>query len=430
MRDIFVAALILGSIPFILKRPWIGIIVWTWLGFMNPHRLCWGFMQEMPVAYIIALTTLVSMLLSKEPKKIPWTRESITLVLFVGWMVITTIFSIYPELAWPQLEKVAKIQLMIFVAMMLITNRYRLHVLVWTIAVSIGFFGIKGGIFTIAHGGVHRVYGPASSFISDNNSMGLALAMTIPLMYYLYRESKRFYVRWGLAAAIFLTALAAIGTQSRGALLGMSAMGVMFWWKSRQKFFTALLIAGSAAFIYNFMPQEWFDRMATIQTYEQDASAQTRLESWRFAINVASSRFFGGGFEAFAGRSDSHSIFFQILGHHGFVGLGLFVVLGVFTWMAASRIRRETEKTPDMDWMATLARMTQVSLVAFASAGAFLGMAYFDYTYNLVLIVVVCKAILAARQASLQPATAAGPRPPRRVATAVAPAEGRQPGAA
>ena len=421
MRDILVAALVLGSIPFILKRPWIGIIVWTWLGFMNPHRLAWGFVTEMPVAYIVALTTLVSMLLSKEPKKITWTRESITLALFIGWMVVTTFFAMYPEFAWLQLEKVAKIQLMIFVAMMLITNRYRLHVLVWTIAVSIGFYGVKGGIFTIVHGGVYRVVGPSGTFIGGNNEMGLALGMTIPLMYYLYRESKRFYVRWGLAAAMLLTALAAIGTQSRGAMLGMSAMGVMLWWKSRQKFFMALLLAVGVAMVYNFMPQEWFDRMATIKTYEQDGSAQGRIEAWTFAFNVASNRFFGGGFEMFHGSTDAHSIYFEVLGEHGFVGLGLFLLLGLFTWMAASSIRRSTEKTHDMAWMATLARMTQVSLVAYAAAGAFLGMAYFDYTYNLVLIVVICRGILASRAASAVLASAEGPQPPGRlVAAAVA----------
>jgi len=314
---------------------------------------------------------------------------------------------------------------MIFVAMMLITNRFRLHVLVWTIAVSIGFYGVKGGIFTIVHGGVHRVQGPEGSFFGGNNETGLALAMTIPLMYYLYRESTRAYVRLGLVVAMLLTALAAIGTQSRGALLGMSAMGAMLWWKSRQKVLMALLGAAGVAAVYAFMPQEWYDRMSTIQTYEDDASALGRLDSWKFSINLASSRFFGGGFEAFAGRTDSHSIYFQVLGHHGFVGLGLFLALGVFTWMGASHIRRRTEKTPDMDWMATLARMVQVSLIAYASAGAFLGMAYFDYAYNLVLIVVICKAILAARQAGLRPATARGSMPLQRIGAAAVPSDGR-----
>lgn len=421
IRDIVVTLLVLGAIPFILKRPWIGIIVWTWLGFMNPHKQCWGFARDMPFAQIIALVTLAALLASKEAKKIPWNRESITLALFVGWMVITTVFAMHPQLAWLQLEKVAKVQLMIFVAMMLITNRYRLHVLVWTIALSLGFYGVKGGIFTILHGGAHRVYGPAGSFFGDNNETGLTLAMTIPLMYYLYRESQRAYVRWGLIGAMLLTGLAAFGTHSRGALLGMCAMGAMLWWKSRQKFLIALLTVVGAVSVYAFMPQEWFDRMSTIKTYETELSAKSRFDSWGYATRVASNRLLGGGFGAFAGRSDAHSIYFEVLGEHGFIGLGLFIALGLFTWFSASRIRRVAEKAPDTLWMGTLARMVQVSLVAYASAGAFLGLAYFDYVYNLVVIVVACKVILAAQETRQQPSAETAAGAPRRSAATPVP---------
>ena len=432
MRDLLVAALVFGSIPFILYRPWFGIIVWTWLGFMNPHRMAWGFITDMPVAYIVALTTLFALLFSREPKKIPWTRESVTLALMVIWMVVTTFFAMYSWLAWPQLEKVAKIQLMIFVAMMLITTQFRLHVLVWTIAVSIGFYGVKGGIFTILHGGSHRVYGPPGTFIDGNNEMGLALAMTIPFMYYLYRETQKTPVRWALAAVMLLTALAAFGTQSRGALLAMGAMGVMLWWKSPQKVFMAVLVAAGVGLLFMFMPPEWFERMATIKSYEEDQSAIGRIESWKMAIAMASDRFFGGGFNSFqwdsfaiynpayGGAHDAHSIYFEMLGEHGYVGLALFLALGLFTWFGAARVRRTAERTEEMRWMATLARMTQVSLVAYASAGAFLGMAYFDYAYNLVLIVVVCKVILAARQSGTAPVAAAKPAIPGRAGTGAA----------
>jgi probable O-glycosylation ligase (exosortase A-associated) len=302
--------------------------------------------------------------------------------------------------------------------MMLITNRKRLDWLVWTIVVSIGFYGIKGGVFTILQGGSHRVYGPPGTFIGGNNEMGLALAMTIPLMYYLYVESKKRYVRWGLLGAMLLTGLSAIGTHSRGALLGMAAMAVMLWWKSKQKAFLGMLIVFSGIVVAGFMPQEWFDRMATMKTYEEDGSARGRLDSWMWAFNLALSRPLGGGFEAFSQRLDAHSIYFEVLGEHGFIGLALFLMLWLFTWMAAARIRRDAEKIADMGWLALLMRMTQVSLVAYASAGAFLGMAYFDYPYNLVLIVVVAQAILQrTRQAGAEQSAAAGPpRPPQPVA--------------
>jgi len=125
----------------------------------------------------------------------------------------------------------------------------------------------------------------------------------------------------------------------------MSAMGAMLWWKSRQKFLmTVLLVAGASA-VYLFMPQEWFDRMHSMRNYEEDWSAQGRFRAWQFAFDIAKSSIFGGGFETFRGGTDAHSIYFEVMGEHGFIGFGLFLALWAFTWLAAARIRRATEGT-------------------------------------------------------------------------------------
>lgn len=444
MRDIAVTLAVFSTLPFILKRPWIGILVWTWLGFMNPHRMAWGFSMTMPFAYIVALTTLAAMLWSKEPKRIPWERETVVLLVFVVWMVITTIFAVYPSAAWLQFEKVIKIQLMIFVAMMLINTPERLKWLVWTIALSLAFYGVKGGIFTILNGGVYRVQGPPGTFIAGNNELGLALAMTAPLLYFVARSAAHRWLRPVLYGAMMLTAIAAIGTQSRGALLGMGAMGVVFWLKARNKFLVLLLGGLSVLIIRMIMPEAWYERMATINTYQDDQSAQGRINAWWMAFNLAVNRPLGGGFETFrremfylyapdpSNVRDVHSIYFEVLGEHGFVGLFLFLLLAILTWRSASTIMQAVKKDPGFAWLADLMAMVQVSLIAYLAAGAFLGMAYFDYYYNLVLIVVVGRTLLREREAATKVATTSAlPRnavsvrglPGRRSAAARAPVE-------
>jgi len=412
MRDVFVTAVIFGALPFVLARPYIGILLWTWVSFMNPHRLCWGFAYDFPFAMIVALVTLISVLISREPKKIPWTRETVVLLIFILWMVVTTIFSVYPILAWPQLDKIVKIQLMVFVTMMVMQSKERLNLLVWVLALSLAFYGVKGGVFTIAHGGVYHVRGPNGTFIGGDNEMGLALIMTIPLLRYLQLTATRFWLRHAMTAAMMLSALAAIGSQSRGAMLGMAAMGMFFWLKSRSKLFTGLLAAVAAALILMTMPQAWFDRMATIQNYEQDASAEGRINAWKMAINLAKDKPLGGGFNTFqpgmfaiyapnpGSVHDSHSIYFEVLGEHGFFGLFLFLTLGLMVWRTASWIIKRARGDPENRWAADLAAMVQVSLVGYASAGAFLGLANFDFYYTLVAVVVLCKTILVARQAA------------------------------
>lgn len=408
MRDIAVTLVVFSTLPFILWRPYIGVLVWTWLAFMNPHRLTWGFAYDMQFALIVAITTLVGLLASREEKKIPWTRESVVLLIFVAWMVLTTCFAVYPALAWTQLEKVAKIQLMVFVTLMLMQSKERINLLVWVMTLSLAFYGVKGGIFTIVNGGVYHVRGPAGSFIAGDNEMGLALTMTIPLLRYLSLTASSLWLRHAMTAAMVLTAIGAVGTQSRGALVGILAMGLFLWLKSRHKFITAGLAIVAAVLVVNIMPQQWFDRMESTKNYHQDASALGRINAWHMAINLAKSRPLGGGFETFRPAMfaayapeplrvhDAHSIYFEVLGEHGFVGLALFLLLGAMAWRSASWIIRQARGDPQKRWAADLAAMVQVSMVGYASAGTFLGLAYFDFYYTLVAIVVLTKTVLLA----------------------------------
>lgn len=423
MRDILVTGLIFGLLPFIFKRPWLGILVWSWLGYMNPHRQAWGFAYDFPFAMIVGIVTILAFLFSSEKKEMTWTRETVVLLLFIGWMLTTTFFAFFPDYAWVQWNKVWKIQLMIFLTVMLIKDRQQLHWMIWVMALSLGFYGVKGGIFTIAHGGTFRVQGPAGTFIGGNNELALALVMVIPLIRYLHLQATKPWVRTGLASAMVLTGVAAIGSQSRGALLAMLCMGLFLWLKSRSKIFTGIYMALAVVIMAMVMPQEWYDRMNTIQDYQNDQSAMGRINAWHTAFNVAKDRVTGGGFETFQAPTfrqyapdrwnvhDVHSIYFEVMGEHGFIGFGLFILLGLFAWLRAQSIIKNGRKYPEHKWAADLAAMIQVSLIGYATGGLFLGMAYFDLPYHLMIIIV-----LTARFSGVLgkvPATLSSPPEPR-----------------
>lgn len=396
MRDLFVVIAVLGSIPFILRRPWLGILMWSWLGYMNPHRLAWGFSTTLPVALIIAITTFVAMLASREKKAIPWTRETELMLVFTLWMFVTTFFALYPWLAWPQWDKVWRIMLMTFVTLMLINDRQRVHWLVVVIALSLAFYGVKGGIFVLTGGSAHNVRGPNGTFIGDRNSIGLALIMAVPLLWYLRLQLTHFWLRWGMLAAGALTLVAIIGTHSRGALVGLAAMGVFFLIKARGRFSILLALIPVILAVLYVMPQEWFDRMHTIETYDEDASAQGRIYAWRNAIWIANHHFLGGGFRAVTGfgGTDSHSNWFGVLGEQGWIGLVMFSLLHVFTWLSASQVIRWAKGHDQLRWARDLAAMVQVSLVGYMAAGSFLGLQYFDLFYHLIAIIVITKMLV------------------------------------
>jgi putative inorganic carbon (hco3(-)) transporter len=420
MRDLFLAVIVFGSLPFVLKRPFLGILMLAWLGYMNPHRLCYTFMYSMPVVQITAITTLIGILKTKEAKRIVWSREIVLLVIFVAWMGLTTSQAFYYGLAVEQYDKVVKIQILTFMTLLMLTSRERVHLFIWVIVLSLGFFGVKGGIFTIVNGGAFRVQGPAGSFISGNNELALALVMTIPLMRYLHLQEQNKLIKLGLAAGMFLTVLAAVGSQSRGALVALVLTGGIFWVKSRSKFVMASFIALSVLMAASIMPPEWYERMNTINTYEQDQSAQGRINAWWTAFHVANNRVLGGGFEMWhdavfamyapdpGNVRDVHSVYFEVMGEHGWIGFMMFMSLLGLTWRKCGSIIQLSKRSSDLIWARDLAAMIQVSLAGYMSAGAFLGLAYFDYFYHLVAVVVVVHFLVTAEKSS---ALAGAPRP-------------------
>jgi probable O-glycosylation ligase (exosortase A-associated) len=406
MRDILITLTIFGSIPAILVKPHIGVLVWSWISYMNPHRFAWGFAYDFRFALLVGAATILAWLFSRELKRIPWSGPTFLLIALAIWVSITTIFATYPGPAAQSWERVAKILLFNgIVTLGLMQTKQRINFLIWVIVLSISFFGVKGGIFTLSTGGGYHVLGAADSFISDNNDLGLAMLTVIPLMRYLQMVSTSLAVRWGLAAAMFLSFIAILGTQSRGALIGMAVLVLLLFLKTRRRFALALGVAATLALGFAFMPDSWHARMDTIGSYEQDASAQGRIDAWGYAVDLALERpIFGGGFGAFRGHTVkrggavgyrvAHSIYFQVLGEHGFVGLALYLALGVSTFLMGGSIARRARDHPDLAWARDLARMLQASLATFAVVGAFLSRDFFDLVIHLVAIMILTGAIV------------------------------------
>lgn len=403
MRDILVTALVLGLALYTFKRPYVGVLLMSWLGYMNPHRLTWSFAYSMPFALIATGATALALLFTKERTPPPNIFVVRVWFVFILWVSITTLLAFYPADALGEYTRFIKIQVGILFTLMLIRTPGQIKLLVAVIAFSIGFYGIKGGIFTIVTGGNYLVWGPEGSFIQGNNEIALAQLMALPLFYFLFTDTDRRWLKLTLLGCMVLMLAAIVGSHSRGALLGMICTGLFLWWHSKHKLPLAALALMLGLMALPLMPEQWFSRMATIQTYEQDASAMGRINSWTMGTNVALDNFFGGGFgvfwsgEMFAryapdplDRHDAHSIYFEILGEQGLIGLLLFLTLWFSTWRLLGRIIAASDAVPaEQRWMADLARMLKVALIAYGSGGAFLGLAYWDLPYHFFAIAVL-----------------------------------------
>ncbi|GGC16852.1 putative O-glycosylation ligase, exosortase A system-associated [Pseudoduganella buxea] len=413
MRDVLVTLLVFASLPYIFKRPSIGMVMWIWISVMNPHTQGWGFARDFPFAAIIAVVTVAAMCTNSHRRyRLPMTSVTVTFMLFIAWMCITSMFAMHPEEVWAQLVKVIKITGMTLVVLMLMRKRSHVEWMVWTVVVSIGYYGTKGGIFTIRSGGQYRVWGPIGTFIDGNNEIALALVMTIPLMYYLHGQIVNKWGKRAMVASMLLCALASLGSYSRGAAIAMVAMLAFLWLKGKNKLRFGIVMVCCIPFALLFMPEQWHSRIDTINEYQEDASAMGRINAWQMAFNLANDRPLGGGFiiyepdvfELYAPVPHdvhaAHSIYFQVLGEHGWVGLALYLALGWLTWRTGSWIIGQSILRKDLAWAGDLARMLQVSLLGFAVGGAFLSLAYFDVPYYLMAGMVAIRLIVERERAT------------------------------
>lgn len=414
MRDIILTLIVFGSLPFILRNAYVGVLVWSWLSYMNPHRFTWGFAYSFPFAQIVAVVLLIATLISKDKKAVPLTGLTVFWILFLLWMVVTTLFALYPESALTQLIKVVKIQLIIFFTLMLIHKKEQVMALLWVIVGSIGFFGIKGGLFTILTGGSFRVWGPPGSFIEDNNELAVALLMLLPLIYYLKTQVTHVWAQRGLIVGMLLCGLSVFASYSRGAFLTIGVMSLYLLMKTRNKVIILALLFIGGVLVLSFLPSEWHERISTIQNYQQDSSAMGRINAWTYSVNVANDRLTGGGFNSWSAATfqiyapnpndvhAAHSIYFGVLGDHGWIGLLLFLTILLLAWRTGVWVRKNTGGIEELKWAHDFAYYFQISMVAYCSGGAFLSLAYFDFPWHLFAIILIVKKIVQEQLGSLE----------------------------
>jgi probable O-glycosylation ligase (exosortase A-associated) len=411
VRDLFLL-LVIAVIAFrTITAPQAGIMGWTWLTLMTPQRLTWGFAYSAPFNLLLTLITFGSLIVKRERTAFRWNALVVVWLLFIADITLAGIFSLSPDITWDRWERALKVMALGLCIPLAITDKHRMHALILVIAVSLCFFGVKGGLFTLITGGVGRVEGSSDSPLGDNNYLALALCLVLPLVNYIRLQSQERISRIIALITMVLVAVAVLGTFSRGGLVGISIMAAYILWTSRQRLLIAVAVLFIGIAAMQVLPASWLARMETIRSAQSDESFQERLDAWRVSLNIASERpLVGSGMgasedasvygrfipadsiyilrahpriltQADIGALAYHSIYFQVLGDNGYPGLLLFLGLLALTWRYLSLVRRAARASPENEWASDLAAMIQVSLVSYAVAGSALSMAYYDMPY-------------------------------------------------
>ncbi len=410
MRDAFFLTIVFAGAPICLFRPYFGILLWIFISIITPGGLAWGFAAQIPSALIVAVATLLGTFVAATNMRfLP--KQMLLFLLLWGWFGVTYVHATQVELFSPhmaeslrQLEEVSKILLMSFLTVLLVTSKEKLRWLLLVTTFSLGLLAAKGAIWGIVTMGQWRVYGTPGSFIGDNNDFALALNMTLAMPFFLAHEERnakmRFVLRFLFAASVICVVL----SYSRGGLLGLAAVLGVIAVKSQRKLLAVFLLCIIAVGLVTLTTDAWKNRMGEFLHGDLDQSAISRLNTWDFAWRLARAYpITGGGFACFtpeliarfkpefheATTHGPHSIYFQILAEHGFVGLAFFLSLLGSCWYMLRRLRKRSRGQPGLEWVSNYSHIIEVGFVGYLVGGAFLGRAYFDLFYELIACAVI-----------------------------------------
>ena len=232
-----------------------------------------------------------------------------------------------------------------------------------------------------------RSYVEGVSFLGDGNDFALSLCLTFPLMLLLYLESKKKTARVLLMSILVVIVLAIIGSQSRGASLALGGVLFYLWLQSRQKVLGIVAIGILSVVVVLFAAPEYFVRMGTIQSFEEEGSAQGRIKAWNSGFRMARSNpvlgVGAGNFGVYNSDVTAHSMYFLALGELGFPGA--FFIIGYLV-MIMRGIRRRLKSLGEEQDDKTLSNKRkyihmQGSVIGFAIAGTFLSVLYYPHLF-------------------------------------------------
>ncbi|MET0533574.1 MAG: O-antigen ligase family protein [Steroidobacter sp.] len=258
-----------------------------------------------------------------------------------------------------------------------------------------------------------RHYITGATFLGDGNDYSMSLCVLLGFAFniaFSQTSKMKKIMCWSMVGLLMLTI---VGTQSRGATLGMIAVLGYMWWRSPRKAAGVVAIIVAALGVLAYAPDVYFQRMGTLSAPSQDSSAEGRIHAWRAGTKMALNNVLGVGAGNFPNNfpkyrapdaptrwMTAHSMYFLILGELGFLGLALLLklVFGNFRSNARLRKRLQQQQGDDKTRYSTDIRTLDNfngSVIGLAVAGAFLSVTYYPHIFVLAGLSIALRRVIA-----------------------------------
>lgn len=426
MRDLVFCSIFFFMAVFSLQTAFLPLILWIWSALWPVNDYVYSFGKSIPFNKIAVFCT-ITMIFWDKNKNISLDRTLVCMIALLISISISFVTSDTPP-GWGEMyyENMIKIVFAAVIIRFVMVDRLKLHACMLAFGTAIGAGGADETLKFILSGGGHHVIGPPSW--GDENSTATIMLMALPIMLYLFHYARQKTLRIVIVATMLLDVIGVIGTYSRGGFIGLTILVLILFRRSSRKLRSLVALSLVVLIGLAYLPDSWFDRIATTSHAEEDSSFMYRVVQWKILYLMALDKpWFGQGiianlvpttWQSYAVRlggeltfintpkpnipQASHSIFFQMLGENGFVGLALYLLLYILTYRMAGSIRRDARDRPDLLWAADMATSLRLSLTIYLLTGAVLPIPYLEFPY----LIIGCLSALRAVQQRLLTRTA------------------------
>ncbi len=417
MRDLFFIAYLAILFGIAFKRPFLFVLVYAYIDIVSPQRLSYFLLNSIPISAIAFAFAFVGWAAIDDKRDSRFSWRQLFMLLLLAWCAWTTAHADFPIDAAAKWGWVWKSLVIAIFLPLTLRTRLRIEALALIMVLCASTIIVGGGLKTILSGGG---YGELNLMVEDNSGLyeGSTISMVavaiIPLIFWLSKYGTIFRPGWpvrlyaiALAGACLLIP---IGTVTRTGLLCIILLAMLVLWHSRRRFIYAAGLAALALVSLPFLPSAFTERMGTIENYQGDQSASTRLEVWKWTLDYVQEHPLGGGFDAYRsnrftyntvrmeGEGDRkrivrekiteegrayHSAYFEILGEQGYPGLLLWSLIHIVSLASTYGIYRRYRDQTDAahGWISPLALALQQGHLVYLLGAAFVGIAYQPFIF-------------------------------------------------
>ncbi len=409
MRNLIFASLWIALFPMVLFSTHIGVLIWIWLSLSTPQEKIYDIVNGVQFNRIVAIMTFITVMIRKEKKDFYLDTTTALYTLFVIQIILADQFALSSYDFGFVIEKVVKTYALYMMINGIMYTRHRIHMAVFAYCIGLAMESSFEGAAFVLTGAAHKVYGTPG--LGDNNGAALAVLLSIPMCYFCLQYASHKLMRLGLIGLIVLSALTVVATYSRGGFVGLLICGFFLIGRTRKKLPIVLMVGVIGIGLSYMVGQDWIDRINSIGQADDNGSFLGRVMAWKISLLMAIDHpIFGGGLNAVTVYNNwrvyapvastmgildipdpgyalaAHNIFFEVLGDTGFPGLFMFAGILAVNMFNCSRIIHAARKDPSLGWAGDMARMMQVSLIIYVTAGSLLSYAYYESYWILIAI--------------------------------------------